>query len=109
MAAKSRTYYIVEGTSEPQDFQLQDDAANLVGTGLTIGLVVYDNTGASVSSAPTVAWLSQADGTARVSSVNLLSVGEYHVRFSLTDGASKVGYCPNGAEADRWIVVRRYA
>lgn len=111
MAIVSKTYRIVEGTSEPQDFQLYDDDAALVGTGLTLGLAIYQN-GTAVSSPPTVAWLSQAAGTVRVSSMNLLSAGEYHVRYTVTDSGSKVGYVPGGpnvVEADRWIIVPVYA
>lgn len=111
MPTLSKTYRIVEGTSEPQDFQILDDGDALVGTGLTLGIVVYQN-GTAVSSAPTVAWLSQAAGTVRVSSMNLLSAGEYHVRYTLTDSGSKVGYVPGGPnvfEADRWIIVPVHA
>lgn len=111
MATISKTYRIVEGTSEPQDFQLYDEDVALVGTGFTLGLKVYLN-GTLVTSAPTAAWLSQAAGTVRVSSMNLLSAGEYHVRYTLTDSGSKVGFIPGGpniVEADRWIIVPAYA
>jgi hypothetical protein len=112
MAAQSKTYRIVEGTSEPQDFQLLDDGVALVGTGLTLGLKVYLNGTLVTTSAPTVAWLSQAAGTVRVSGIDGLSSGEYHVRYTLTDSGGKIGFVPGGptiTEADRWIIVPAYA
>jgi hypothetical protein len=108
MAARGKIYNIVQGTSEPQDFLIRNDGDALDGSGFTIGLSIYQD-GQVPSSVPTVAWLSQANGTVRVSGVNVLSSGEYRVRFSLTDGSSKVGYVPNGPDADRWIVVTAYA
>jgi hypothetical protein len=110
MSARSQTYRIVEGTTEPQDFQLKDDDENLVGTGLTLGIVVYNN-GTAVSGI-TAAWLDQTNGTARVSGIGTLEAGEYAVRFTLTDTGSKVGFVPGGQkvmEADRWIITRAYA
>jgi hypothetical protein len=111
-ASLSKTYRIVEGTSEPQDFQLEDDGEALVGTGFTVALKLYSNGTLVTTSAPTVAWLSQAAGTVRVSGCEGLSAGEYRVRFTLTDGSSKVGFVPGGpnvTEADRWIIVPAYA
>jgi hypothetical protein len=112
MAALSKTYRIVQGTSEPQDFQLYDDDVELIGTGFTVALKVYANGTLVSTNPPTVAWLSQAAGTVRVSGVENLTAGEYHVRYTLTDGSSKVGYIPGGPnimEADRWIIVPAYA
>ena len=111
MAVHSKTYRIVEGTSEPQDFQIHDDDENLVGTSLTLGLKVYLN-GSLVTTNVSAAWLSQATGTVRVTGIENLNAGEYHVRYTLTDGSSKVGFVPSGpniVEADRWIIVPAHA
>ena len=105
--ARGNLYEIVYGTTEPQDFQLLDDSEDQVGTGLEVGIVVYRGT--TLVEGITVAWLSQANGTVRVSGVGTLAVGEYHVRYTLTDGAGKVGYVPSGREADRWLVSQKYA
>lgn len=96
------THDIVLGTTEPQDFQLLDDHVALVGTGLTIGLAFRE----AVDTPPTAAWLDQAAGTVRVTGVDELPVGEYHVRFTLTDSGGNVGYAPNAAPPDVWRVVR---
>jgi hypothetical protein len=112
MAVQSKTYRIVEGTSEPQDFQLYDDGVALDGTALTLGLKVYLNGALVETDAPTAAWLVQASGTVRVTGIENLDPGEYHVRYTLTDGANKVGFVPGGpniVEADRWIIVPAHA
>lgn len=96
-------YEIVQGTTEPQDFQLYDDGAALVGTGWTVTLVFRETLGVTP---PTVAWLSQAAGTVRVSGIDALPVGRYHVRYKLTDDASKFGYAPSGDASDVWHIVR---
>jgi hypothetical protein len=113
-ATLGKTYYIVEGTSEPQDFQIwdHDNEEAEPGTGLTVAIKVYSNGTLITSSPPTVAWLSQAGGTVRVSGVENLAAGEYRVRFTLTDTNSKVGFVPGGplvSESDRWIVKSAYA
>jgi hypothetical protein len=101
--ASGNTYYIVYGTTEPQDFQLTDDGENLVGTSLTIGIVVYRGTTLVVGIS--VAWLDQANGTVRVTGVESLAADEYQVRYTLTDSGGKVGLIPSGRQADRWLVV----
>lgn len=94
------------GTSEPQDFALFDNGIALVGTGFSVALTITTASGAVLGSpAPTVAWLSQADGTVRVSDVQTLPVGSYSVRFQLEDLAGSIGYAPNGDSADTWDVV----
>lgn len=94
-------YKIVVGTEEPQDFQLLDDNEPLVGTGLTLGIEAREDiTGVSV------AWLAQAAGTVRVTGIENLGLGTYHVRYTLTDSGGKVGYSPNGHAPDEWQVVR---
>jgi hypothetical protein len=101
------THDIPYGTSEPQDFALLDEGSPLVGTGLTVDLVITRANGTSVGSpVPTVAWLDQALGTVRVSGVEGLALGSYRVRYQLTDGGGSVGFSPNGAVADTWNVVR---
>lgn len=101
------THIIPYGTSEPQDFALFDDGVALVGTGLTVELVITRANGTAVGSpVPSVAWLDQSGGTVRVSGVDTLSVGSYSVRYQLTDGLGTVGYAPNGDAADDWEVVR---
>lgn len=97
---------IVVGTSEPQDFQLYDDGVALVGTGYTVTLAIANRSGATIATPPTVAWLSQATGTVRVSGVETLTVGKYDVRFLLTDSSSDDGYAPNGLAPDLWHVVK---
>lgn len=100
------THTIPFGTSEPQDFALLDEGAPLVGTGLTLELVITEANGTALGSpAPTVAWLVQADGTVRVLGTETLSLGSYSVRYQLTDGLGQVGYAPNGDAADTWDVV----
>lgn len=96
------TYTIVEGTTEPQDVQLQNDGAALSGTGLTVGLDWRE----TVLGTPAVAWLSQAAGTVRITGLDQMTVGTYHLRFTLTDASNKVGYCPNVAKPDVWNVVK---
>ena len=99
------THVIVVGTSEPQDFQLQDNGANLVGTGLTIALE-FRETSDELDDV-LVAWLDQAAGTVRVTGTEGLIRGTYHVRFKLTDLGGKVGYVPNLQKpSDEWLVVR---
>lgn len=100
------THTFPVGTSEPQDFELQDKGVAINGTGLTLGLVIVNATTlVAPSTPPSVAWLNQAAGTVRVSGVNGLAVGSYYVRYSLTDAGGKVGYAPNGAKPDLWKVV----
>lgn len=96
------THTMVEGTSEPQDFQLLDDGAPLDGTGWTVGIEWRgdDPTG------PTVDWLSQADGTVRVSGCEDMAVGIYPFRFTIANGGGALAYVPNAASADEWRVVR---
>jgi hypothetical protein len=104
---------IVEGQTEPVDVQLKTQPAggeltNLVGTGLDVAIEIQryeDGVLTDVDTPPTVAWLSQAGGTVRVSGIETLEVGSYAVRFTLTNIANDVGYVPNGPTADLWRVV----
>lgn len=96
------TYTKVYGASEPEDIQLLDDAGVLIGTGLTLGISWE---GTAPSPAPTVAWLSAAAGTVRMTGLESVPRGVYRFRFTLTDGLSKVGHCPNGMATDSLHVV----
>jgi sugar (pentulose or hexulose) kinase len=103
-------HIIVLGTSEPQDFQILDDGAALVGTGFDVGLEVRA-TGLTTEqltafNALVVTWLSQAAGTVRVTGIEDLPLGTYYPRYTLTDSGGNVGYAPNGSGADEWRVVR---
>jgi len=102
-------HVIPVGTSEPQDFALTDDGEALVGTGLDVALEIHAWDGTTMTEVledvPTVAWLNQAGGTVRVTGVENLAIGNYFVRFSLTNVADDIGYVPNGAKADLWSVV----
>lgn len=104
-----RKYTLVLGTSEPQDVQLEDDGAALVGTGFDVALDFREQGLSSAQLAAlagvSVAWLDQAAGTVRLSGMEDLPLGTYYLRYTLTDGGSNVGYVPNGAIADEWRVV----
>lgn len=94
------------GTSEPQDFELRDRGDAIDGTGLTVELtIVALGTAIDPLTAPTVAWLDQLAGTVRVLGVDRLALGNYRVRFKLTDVLNTIGYAPNGEKADLWTVV----
>lgn len=100
-------FYIPLGTSEPQDFALRNDGEPFDGTGFnSLEIEVYlSGQTTVVEYGPTVAWLSQAHGTVRVSDVDQLDVGSYLVRFKVTDSDGKIGYFPNGKSASVWAVV----
>ena len=101
-------HIIPEGTTEPQDFQLQADGSDLDATGLTLGIKINDRDGTAVTLAGTIGYLVQADGTVRVQlgSADLpLDKSAYRVRFSITDGAGKVAFIPNGKDPDIWQIV----
>lgn len=104
----SIVHVIPEGTSEPQDFQLLNDGVPLVGTGLDVALEIESPRGQALSPQPCqVAWLSQANGTVRVTGIEELPIGRYRVRYILTNSASppELGYVPNGQQPDIWHVV----
>lgn len=100
-------HVIPVGTSEPQDFELRDKGVAINGSGFTVELEISTSRDAVVApeDPPTVAWLSQSAGTVRVTGTEELPVGNYFVRFKLIDGGGKVGFCPNGDQADLWSVV----
>lgn len=100
-------YYLPAGTSEPQDFQLEDNGQPFDATGQTLGLVIADaESGAVPPTPPAVAWLDAAQSQVRVTNTQHLTAGRsYHVRFRLTDGSGQVGYVPNLESPDVWAVV----
>jgi hypothetical protein len=88
------THNLVVGTSEPQDFQLTDDGENLVGTGFDVAIAFAEDASVDADDV-TVDWLSQADGTVRMTDTEDLPVGSHKFRWTLTDGGGKVGFIPN--------------
>lgn len=100
------TLPIPYGTSEPQDVQLKNGGVAYDGTGLQVELVIARTTSAGVGSpAPVADWLDASTGTVRITGVEVLEVGNYKVRYRITDGASTIGYFPNGESYDTWEVV----
>lgn len=104
------THTMVEGTSEPQDFQLTSDGSPLVGTGLDVE-IEFRTTGLTAGQLAAIAalqvdWLAQLTGTVRVTGIEGLPLGTYYFRFKVIDGAGDDGYVPNEAASDTWRVVR---
>lgn len=100
----SLIHNMVVGTTESQDFALLDEGVAIVGTGFTLGI---DWRGTDPAGPPTVAWLSQAGGTVRVSNTGSMALGKYFFRFTLTDSGGKLNFVPNlDLEANIWRVVR---
>jgi hypothetical protein len=99
-------FVIVEGTSEPYDFQLYNNGVALVGTGLDVELELFRGASQLTGSPPQVAWLDQTAGTVRVTGLDSLSKGNYRARYKLTDAGTLIGYAPNQDAADEWAVVR---
>lgn len=95
-----------ETTAKPQ--QLTENGAAFDGTGLTVELEIekYVN-GAfeAVGTPPTVDWLAIAEGTVEITGVEGLTVGNYYVRYKVTNGAGEFDYFPNSKGADHWAVV----
>jgi hypothetical protein len=102
-------HYIPVGTSEPQDFALRNDGEPFNGTDFTVELEIFrknaDGTFSELEYPPTVAWLTQAAGTVRNTGVETLIVGNYFVRYKVTDSFLNVGFFPNGEKASIWKVV----
>lgn len=100
------THILVVGTSEPQDFQITEDGSALTGTALTIGIEFAEDSVVEAGDV-TVAWLSQTDGTVRVTDIQDLPLGSHKFRWTLTDGGGKKGYVPNlDAAPNIWRVVK---
>lgn len=98
-------YTIVQGTSEPLEFDLFNDNAPINGAGYSVALSIRRADGANMPAAPVVAWQDQAAGRVRVTGLDGLTPGRYLVRVRLTSGAGEVAFVPNGAEPDVWDVV----
>lgn len=99
--------FIVIGTSEPLDVGLTNNGAAFPGTGRVVSLEIEkytDGVYSAVTGPPTVAWLSEADGTVRVTGHGALALGNYAVRYKITAGA-QIGHIPNGDKSDLWTVV----
>jgi hypothetical protein len=102
MSNTTLTHTMVEGTSEPQDFQLLSDRAIIDWSEWDVEIEWRTEPGETL---PEVAWLDQATGTVRVTGCEAMPVGEHLFRFKITDGAGDVAYVPNKAAADTWRVV----
>lgn len=104
----SAPFIVAVGTSEPADFQLRDRGQPFDASGCSVEIVInryLNNQTSNVASPPTVAWLNQAAGTVRVTGLATLPIGNYLVRYKVTDAYQNVGYFPNGDKADLWRVV----
>jgi hypothetical protein len=103
-----KQHVIPFGTSEPQDFELRDEGVAFDGTSFTLALDIkklVDGTPTTVPSPPSVAWLTAATGKVRVTGVETLDVGNYLVRYKVTDGGGNAGFFPNGDKAELWRIV----
>lgn len=101
---------LVEGETKPVDVTLYDgegaSRTTVVGTGLTVDLILRDRVGALVNVTGEVNWLVAANGTVRYQpAVTDLKADNspYSARFKVTDSNSDDAYYPNG-EPDKWIV-----
>ncbi len=101
---------LVEGETKPVDITLYDGEGTsqtaVVGTGLTVDLVLRNRVGAQVNVTGEVAWLVAADGTVRYSpaaSDLRADNSPYEARVKVTDSGGGVAFYPNG-EPDKWIV-----
>jgi hypothetical protein len=102
------THVIPVGTSEPQDFALRNAGEAINATGYTVALEIsqlVNGVAVDVSSPPSAAWLSAATGSVRVTGVETLGIGNYLVRYKVTDTLGKIAFFPNGDKADQWRVV----
>jgi len=97
---------MVAGTSEPQDFAIYNDGTALVGTGFDVEIEWRSE---PAGGPPTVAWLSQAGGTVRVTDTENMQEGAYYFRWKLTDALDQVGYVPNLDKAPNIWRVHRVA
>jgi hypothetical protein len=108
------TRHFVEGETKPVLATLYDgDGASrtaIDGTGLTLGLAVYDRTGASVPLAGKVSWSTAASGIAKYEPADTdlrAANSPYTARWSVTDTNSDVAYYPNhSAQPEKWLVGR---
>lgn len=99
------TYKRPVSTSEPWDFTLKEqgeakDLSDFSAVELIISTTKGNVVTAPSAPVPTVAFLSKPAGTVRVSGAENLALGNYFVRFKLTDGAGKVFFVPADEEED---------
>lgn len=97
---------IVEGWTEPLDYQLKIDGAAANITGMTVALVLYDKTGALIAQAGVVSVVNAATGMVRYSPATdeiLFAKQPYSARWKVMDAAGKVAFFPTG-EPIHWLV-----
>lgn len=106
------TRHFVEGETKPITPTLYDGdgptRTAVVGTGLTLGLVVYDRNGSQIPVSGLVSWSDAANGVAKYepAAEDLKAANApYTARWSVTDSNSDVAYYPNhSSEPERWLV-----
>lgn len=91
---------IVEGWTSRLSFQLYEDGAALVGTGITVSaLDITAADGTVVTTTADFGWITAASGTVYYDPDSAdfeAAKSPYSVRFQLTDGGGKVAWYPNG-------------
>ncbi len=93
------TEYLVEGWTERIVETLTTDGVAQNLTGLTVTMLLYDNTDTKITYGGTSGIVSAAAGTVYFdpASTDLLaSKSPYSVRWKVTDGSGKVAYWPAG-------------
>jgi hypothetical protein len=108
MNQQAAIHVIPVGTSEPQIFELRNEGAAIDATDFGLELEIsqlVNGAPVAVTSPLTAAWSSAAAGTVRVTGVETLAIGNYLVRYKVTDTGGLVGFFPNGDKADIWRVV----
>lgn len=100
-------YDIVEGTTDPLQFQLLEAGSSVDLTDSTVSLLLEDNSGATVSAG--VITVSDAP-TGRVtlapasSSTFVASVGPYYARWKITSLAGTFSFVPSSIR-DVWNII----
>ena len=101
------TYDIVEGTTNPLQFQLLEVGVPITLIGITVTIVAEDRTGATVSIG-TITVIDAVNGIVQLTPTNgtvfVPSTGPYLVRWQLTDGSGNVSYVPT-SNRDIWNIV----
>lgn len=96
------------GTSDPLEIELTDNGDPIPDAhAKDVEIEITDEDGAAVSGVTlTAEWTGASDtSVVKVTGHEDLPVGNYRVRFKLTDTQSKIGFAPNGHDADLWTVV----
>ena len=101
---------IVEGETTAKLQQLLEEGEPYNATGLDVELEIKKWNGSAmvdigVSPGPVAAWETIGEGIVEVTGVDSLPIGNYFVRYKLTNGAAEFDYIPNGDKADLWQVV----